>query len=70
MSSEMTILLPPRVRECFQNHAFEHRLAPRPSKNALWEGGRKKPENLMNNLYENRRSLMAQNHVWRYTLRL
>ena len=53
-----------------QNRAFEHRLALRPSKNGLWKGVRKKHENLMKNRCENRRFLMAQNHVWRYTLRL
>ena len=49
---------------------FEYRRALWPSKNALWEGVRKKHENCMKNRCQNRRFLMAQNHVWRYTLRL
>ena len=57
-------------RRSLQNRTFEYRRALWPSKNALWEGVRKKHENWMKNRCENRRFLMAQNHVWRYTLRL
>ena len=53
-----------------QNRTFEPRSALGPSKNGLWEGVWKKHENLMKNQCENRSFLMAQNHVWRYTLRL
>ena len=53
-----------------QNRTFEHRSALGPSKNALWERLLKKRENLMNHRCENQRFLMAQKHVWRYTLRL
>ena len=56
--------------EWFKNLTFEHRLAHKSSKNDLREGGRKKHENSMNNLCQNPSSLMPQNHVWRYTLRL
>ena len=53
-----------------QNRTFDYRRALWPSKNALWEVVRKKHENCMKNRCKNRRFLMAQNHVWRYTLRL
>ena len=41
-----------------------------PRKMPSGRGLRKKHENYMKNRFENRRCLMAQNHVWRYTLRL
>ena len=53
-----------------QNRIFEHRSALGPSKNDLWKGVWKKHENWMKNQCGNRCFLMAQNHVWRYTLRL
>ena len=64
------ILGTPLDPKWLQNHAFEHRSALRPSKNGLWKGVRKKHENMMKNGCENQWFLMAQNHVWRYTLRL
>ena len=64
------ILGTPLDPKLLQNHAFEHRSALRPSKNDLWKGVRKKHENSMKKRCKNRRFLMAQNHVWRYTLRL
>ena len=60
----------PGNRRSLQNRTFEGRLGLWPSKNALWEGVWKKHENCMKNRCQNRRFLMAQNHVWRYTLRL
>ena len=65
-----TIFGAPGNRGSLQNRIFEYRRALWPSKNALWEGVRKKHENCMKNRCQNRRFLMAQNHVWRYTLRL
>ena len=53
-----------------ENLTYEHRRALWPSKNGVWKRVRKKHENSMKNLCENRSFLMAQNHVWRYTLRL
>ena len=60
----------PLVRTWIPNHTCEHGLAPWPSKIALKEGARKKHEILSKIQCGNRRHLMAQNHVWRYTLRL
>ena len=65
-----TIFGAPGNRRSLQNRTFEYRRALWPSKNALWEGVRKKHENCMKNRCQNWRFLMAQNHVWRYTLRL
>ena len=53
-----------------QTRTFEPRSALGPSKNDLWKGVRKKHEKLTKNRCENGTFLMAQNHVWRYTLRL
>ena len=61
---------PPGNRRSLQNRTFERQLGLGPSKNGLREGVRKKHENSMKKRSENGRFLMAQNHVWRYTLRL
>jgi len=58
------------VCKSLQNLTFEHRLAQRPSKYGFWEMLWVKHASLMKNRYELQRFLMAQNHVWRYTLRL
>ena len=68
MSLEALILVPPWIPKCFQNHTVEHMMGPMPSKNALPEGVRKKHEHLMKIRCENQGFLIAQNHVWRYTL--
>ena len=60
----------PGNRGSLQNRTFDYRRALWHSKNALWEGVRKKHENWMKDRCENRKFLMAQNHVWRYILRL
>ena len=65
-----SILGTPLDPKWLQNRTVEDRLALRPSKNGLWKGVRIKHENSMKKRCENRRFLMAQNHVWRYTLRL
>ena len=70
MSPRGVILGTPLNPKWLQNRTVEDRSALRPSKNDLWKGVRKKHENSMKKRCENRRSLMAQNHVWRYTLRL
>ena len=57
-------------RKSVQNRTCEHRRALWPSKSSVWEWVRKKHQNSMKKRCENRRFLMAQNHVWRYTLRL
>ena len=64
------ILGTPLNPKWLQNRTVEDRSALRPSKNDLWKGVRKKHENSMKKRCKNRRFLMAQNHVWRYTLRL
>ena len=64
------ILGTPLDPKWLQNRTVEDRLALRPSKNGFWKGVRIKHENSMKKRCENRRFLMAQNHVWRYTLRL
>ena len=48
--------------------SIDRRLDPPKMTSGRWFG--KKHEKLMKNLCENRSFLMAQNHVWRYTLRL
>ena len=70
MSPRGVILGTPLNPKWLQNRTVEDRLALRPSKNGLWKGVRKKHENSMKKRCKNRRFLMAQNHVWRYTLRL
>ena len=60
----------PGNRGSLRNRTFEYRRALWPSKNVLWEGVWRQHENCMKNRCQNRRFLMAQNHVWRYTLRL
>ena len=58
-----------KTRRSLENRTFERQLGLGPSKNGLREGVRKKHENSMKKRCENERFLMAQNHVWRYTLR-
>ena len=60
----------PENRWSLQNRTFEGQLGLWPSKNAFREGVREKHENSMKKWCENEGFLMAQNHVWRYTLRL
>ena len=70
MSLQGAILGFTENRKLTQNRTFEHKPALGTSKNALREGVRKKHEKLMKKRCNNQCFLMAQNHVWRYTLRL
>ena len=60
----------PLIPKWLKKVTFEGRSALGPFKNELCKGGFEKHEHLMKNQCENRCSLMAQNSVWRYTLRL
>ena len=65
-----SFLGPLENRKSVQNRTCEHRRALWPSKSGDWVWVWKKHQNLIKNRCENRRFLMAQNHVWHYTLRL
>ena len=70
LSFQRTTLVSPWVAKCVQNRASELRLARQSFKNEIQEGVCKNHQNIMENQSKNYCFLVAQNHVWRYTLRL
>ena len=70
MAFQGAILGPSWGPKSVKNRTFGFRSAQGPSKNELRKGVGKKHENLMKHRCRNGWSLMARNHVWRYTLRL
>ena len=70
LSFQSPTLVPPWVPKCVQNRAFALRLALQHSKNDLRKGVCKKHEHFIINQSKKQYFLKAQNHVWRYTLRL
>ena len=62
--------MPPWVPKCVQNRAFALVLARQHSKNELWKGVSKKHERFIEKQSQEQFLLRAQNHVWRYKLRL
>ena len=70
MSLQGSFLEPLENRKSVKNRICEHRRALWPSKSGVWEWVRKKHQYFIKFLCENRRFLMARNHVWHYTLRL
>ena len=68
MAIQGVILDPPRVAKWLQNRSFERRSAFGLSKNGVCKVVLKELWKNMKNRCGNRCFLMAQNHVWRYTL--